>query len=94
MLQATLGFTASQYEPLAFYGWEYTAGFTALGFMIIAFCVMFIPLVALITHCYHGGWTVSRLCTLAARTCMLYYWSAVAGALVLVLLLVHYYPDK
>ena len=49
-----LGFTASQYRPLEFHGYLYGDGFNALGWLIVLFCIMFIPMVALVT-CYQKG---------------------------------------
>ena len=52
-------FTAIQYKPLEFAGWTYTPGFTAFGWLIVVFCVMWIPVMALIQMCYRGGYEVS-----------------------------------
>lgn len=55
LMAAVLVFTAVQYQPLEFQGWVYTPGFTAVGWMIVVFCVIFIPGMALIQVCYRGG---------------------------------------
>lgn len=51
-------FTAIQYKPLEFQGWAYTPEFTAVGWLVVAFCVSFVPVVALIQICYRGGFEV------------------------------------
>ncbi|XP_067932266.1 sodium- and chloride-dependent glycine transporter 1-like [Watersipora subatra] len=55
LMLGCLGFTAAQYKPLEFAGWSYTPPFSALGWMNVVFCVMFIPLLAIIKSVTLGG---------------------------------------